>query len=115
MEQEIRTLIKAISPGIPVNFGVNPEGASYPAVVLNLISSVNGHHMGGPDSLKRARVQIDVYATQYADMVRVRDDIRSGVDGYSSDLIFGAFLDVISQTFADGRHRAMMTFFIQHA
>lgn len=115
MEQEIRALIRALSPGLPVNYGINPEGTPYPAAVLNLVSSVNGHHQEGPDSLRRARLQVDVYATQYADLVRVRDDIRSVLDGYRSETIEGAFLDNISQTASEGKHRAMMTFFVSHA
>lgn len=114
MELEIRALIKALNPEMPVNFGRNPEGTAYPSAVINLTSSTNGHSHDGPDRLKTSRVQIDVYATSYDDLVRVRDVIRSGLDGYRGDAIEHAFLDNISQTFADGKHRAMMTFFVNY-
>lgn len=118
MEKELRALIKALAPGsmgLPVNFGVNPEGVAYPSCVLNVISSPGTHNMDGRDGLTRSRVQADVYALTYAEMVETRDAIRSSVDCYAGDEIHRAFYDDCTQTVEDGRHRARMTFFVWHA
>lgn len=115
MEQEIRSLIRALVPGLPVNYGVNPEGSGYPSCVLNVISSPGRHTMDGRSGLTRSRVQADIYALKYGDMAETRDAIRSALDCYQGDDVIRAFYDDATQTIEDGKHRARMTFFVWHA
>lgn len=69
MEEALRQLLITAS-GIAagrVNWGANPQGAGYPALVLNVISGGEGLHMQGGDGLLRARVQVDCYAASYGE------------------------------------------------
>ncbi|TWI38229.1 hypothetical protein IQ24_00367 [Paracoccus sulfuroxidans] len=115
MEQEIRTLIKALNPGLPVNFGVNPAGSAYPACVLNVISSPGTHNMDGRDGLTQSRVQIDIYATTYGEMASTRDSVISGIDGYQGDRIHRVFYSDASQTIENEKQRSRLTFFVWHS
>ena len=71
MEEELRALLLAASgvtniAGDRVNFGVNPQGAILPAVVLNVVSSLTDMHMNGSGGLEQGRVQVDCYGDTFA-------------------------------------------------
>jgi len=69
MEEEFRALLLATSAvtalvGTRINWGVHPQGASLPAIVLNTVSGFDGLHMNGTGP-HEGRVQVDCYATTF--------------------------------------------------
>ena len=70
MEEELRALLLA-DPAIAglvedrIDWGERPQGAPYPAIVMNVIGNIEGHHMNGPDGLFQGRVQLDCYGLTY--------------------------------------------------
>lgn len=59
------TAVKALIPASRINWGTHPQGAAFPAIVLNVISDAEDYHMNGPNGLFQGRVQVDVYADTY--------------------------------------------------
>lgn len=57
--------VTALAPAARINWGAHPQGAGYPALVLNVISDAEGLVMNGPNGLFEGRVQIDAYADSY--------------------------------------------------
>lgn len=90
MEEALRTLltssaaITAIAPAARINWGVHPQGAGLPALVLNVVSDAEGLTMQGPDGLSEGRVQIDAYAYTYADAKNLSRAVRAVLHGYRS-------------------------------
>ena len=88
MEEALRTLltssaaITAIAPASRINWGVHPQGAPLPALVLNTISDAEGLHMQGPDGLSEGRVQIDAYAHSYGGAKDLSRAVRTVLHGY---------------------------------
>lgn len=71
MEEDFRALLLADTAvtgfvGDRINFGEHPQGAAYPAAVLQTISNVTDMHMNGAGGLEQGRVQVDCYGETYA-------------------------------------------------
>lgn len=70
MEEELRALLLA-DAGIAglvedrIDWGERPQGARYPAIVLNVITNIEGYHMNGRNGLFEGRVQVDCYGLTY--------------------------------------------------
>lgn len=102
MEIELRALllntaaITVLVPAGQINFGTHPQGAPYPAVVLNTISGTEGLVMNGPNGLFEARVQVDCYAVTYGGANLVAEPVAKLLHGYRA----GGFrlIQMISQT-----------------
>lgn len=58
-----------------------------PLVVLRLVSDQRGASHAGSDGLGNARVQVDVYATQAADAVALRDAILGDLHGFAGRVV----------------------------
>jgi hypothetical protein len=71
MEEEFRAILTAatavtnIAPSSRINFGEHPQGAAFPAIVLNTIGDNAGQTLKGSDELSIGRVQVDCYAMTY--------------------------------------------------
>lgn len=70
MEEQLRTLLlntTAITTlvGQRIAWGEHPQGTPLPAIVLTVISDIDGYHMNGANNMFRGRVQADVYAMTY--------------------------------------------------
>lgn len=91
METEFRALltgstaITALVPTARINFGSNPQGAGYPAIVLNVVSGTEGLVMNGPNGLFEGRMQVDCYGSTYASPKQVADAVRGLLHGYRDD------------------------------
>lgn len=95
MEELIRLLLKG-SPAVSgitshVNFGSLPQGAGYPAIVLNTISSNDGVTLDGPMRLSTGRVQVDCYAATYEDAKQLSRAVMSVLHGYRGGALQGVF------------------------
>ena len=72
MEEQLRAILLASSgvtslvPATRINWGVHPQGAPLPGLVLNVASDAEGMVMNGPNGLSEGRVQIDAYAESYS-------------------------------------------------
>jgi len=86
MEEEFRAFLLATSTitsqvGDRINFGTQPQGHLFPAIVLNTVSDIDGAHMngGGPSE---GRVQVDCYAATYGAAKLVSRAVRSALHLY---------------------------------
>lgn len=61
-------LVSAIV-GTRIDWTVRPQGSPFPAVVLKTISDGRPQHMGGFQTFRESRVQIDCYASTRAEAV----------------------------------------------
>ena len=69
VEEAIRTRIETLAPvialvGDRVYLDKAPQGTEYPVIVVQLIDDPASYHLRGPHGLRRARVQVDAYATE---------------------------------------------------
>lgn len=95
MEELIRSLLKG-DPAVSgltshVNFGSLPQGAAYPAIVLNTISSIDGITLDGPMRLTQGRVQVDCYAATYLAAKQLSRAVLAVLHGYSGGALQGVF------------------------
>lgn len=70
MEEVLRakllgTAVVAAIVATRVDWGIRPQGASLPAIVLSIASGVPGMTMAGPDGWTRSRVQIEHWGRTY--------------------------------------------------
>lgn len=63
----------------PVTF---PQAPVYPAALYSVPSRLHAQHFGGSSNFRRARVQIDVFATTWAECIRLGDAVVSALDGF---------------------------------
>jgi len=88
METEIRALLTgsaAITDLVPasrINFGTHPQGAGYPAIVLNVIGGAEGLMMNGTNNLTEGRLQVDCYGVTYASPKQVSGAVKALLHGY---------------------------------
>lgn len=89
MEEDFRAILLAVS-GVTslvgsaggVNWGAKPQGAGFPAVVLNTISDADGLHHKGADGLFQGRVQVDCYALNYGQAKLLARAVRAALQAY---------------------------------
>jgi len=88
MEEEFRAILTAatavtnIAPSTRINFGEHPQGAAFPAIVLNTISDNAGHTLKGSDELSIGRVQVDCYGMTYASAKLLARAALNALDAY---------------------------------
>lgn len=89
MEMALRALlassaaVTAHAPRQRINWGLHPQGAAFPALVLNVVSDVdNSLHQQGTGGLWRGRVQLDCYGTTYAETLALSDAVRTLLHGH---------------------------------
>lgn len=100
-----------------------PQSPTVPAISYEVISEVRGHTMGGRDKLPATRVQIDAWATTYAQASQLGDAILFRLDAYRG-LLNGSPSTEVSGVFADTQrtmfdsepelHRVSRDFFLFH-
>lgn len=64
-----------------------PQSASRPLIVAQLVSNAGERHLGGPDSLAQARVQISISADSVSDRALVSIAVREALDGLQSQTL----------------------------
>ena len=103
MEEAVRALLLATSAitdvtGTRINFGVHPQGDPLPAIVLNVVSDLQGRVLSGADGLSDAQVQVDCYAADYGTAKGLQRSVRAALAGYAGGDIQG----VIEMASRDG-------------
>jgi len=103
MEEELRARLLGVPAvsgivGDRVNFGVHPQGAPLPGVVMNTVSDAQGAFLAAPDGLSEARVQVDCYAESYGGAKVLARAVRAALAGYEG----GAIQGVIELSLRDG-------------
>ena len=93
------TAVKALVPASRINWGTHPQGASFPAIVLNVISDAEDYHMSGPNGLFRGRVQADCYGLTYGATKAVSRAVRAALHCYRA----GGFLLITHVSTRDSR------------
>lgn len=105
MEEEFRALltgsaaVTTITPASRINWGAHPQGAALPGIVLNTVADAEGLTFSGTDGLSQGRVQVDCYATSYAQAKELSRAVRTVLHGYSG----GGFGLVVHDTTRDSR------------
>jgi hypothetical protein len=94
MEEEIRALLLVDSGvsghvGTRVNFGAHPQGQPFPAIVLNVVSDVQGYNIDSPSGISRARLQVDCYGLTYGTAKQLSRAVLSLLSGYSGGVVMG--------------------------
>lgn len=104
MEEAFRALLKALPDlaGVTIDWGDRPRGAPLPGVVLFVVSDLNGHTHDGPDSIRQARIQVDVYAETYGESKQIARTIRGGMDGHSGGIFDAIFLELTQDNAEEG-------------
>ncbi|MGY9046064.1 hypothetical protein P775_14245 [Puniceibacterium antarcticum] len=98
MELELRALLLG-SAAITdlcadrINWGVHPQGAEYPALVLNVIGDMPGATLAGSDGLFVGRIQIDAYGNTYGAAAMLGHVVRDLLHGYAGGHFRGVWLD----------------------
>nr|WP_272903622.1 DUF3168 domain-containing protein [Sulfitobacter sp. M22] len=92
----IRALLKstpeiAAIAGDRVNFGAHPQGQPYPAILLNVVSNIEGYLINAPSGLSQARIQVDCDANDYASSKFLSRAALTALSGYSAGRIQGVF------------------------
>lgn len=113
--------------------GSVPQGAAFPRITYQRISSVHEHHQGGVAGLAHPRLQVDCWAqgaSGYAAVKALAEAVRMALDGRRGAMGAGdAAVDVRSvilegqsdgwepptDSSAVGVHRVRMDFIIWHA
>lgn len=125
MEEQLRAILLGMAPvtaiaGSRVNWGAHPQGLPRPALVLRVISDVEGHTTQGRNGVSSARVQIDCDAASYGAAKNLARAVRDGLDGYRG----GRLQAVLFAGARDGREggtdeadrpfRVSLDFFVHH-
>jgi len=99
VEQELRNLLRG-DPDIAaqtdgrVNWTLHPQGAAYPALVLNVVSDLPGLSLSGPTGLFQGRVQIDAYAlSSIDDAIRLGRAVTNLLHGHAGGGFRGVWQD----------------------
>jgi hypothetical protein len=81
METDLRTRIMAAAPavGTRVYWGIRPQGSALPAIVMTTVSDERTQHMKGFNTYQAKRVQVDCYATTYAQATDLREAVIAGI------------------------------------
>ena len=81
METDLRIRIMAAAPevGTRVYWGIRPQGSALPAIVLTTVSDERTQHMKGFNTYQAKRVQVDCYATTYAQATDLREAVIAGI------------------------------------
>ena len=93
MEEALRALltgsapITALVPAASINWRRHPQTAAWPGIVLHLINDGDTYFVGDVGDISEARVQIDCWATTYAQAKAISRAVRSRLSGYQG----GAF------------------------
>ena len=97
MEEAFRAILLATS-GVTsiatsgrINFGSHPQGAAYPAIVLNTIDDSGGHTLTGADGLAVGRVQVDCYADIYGAAKLLSRAALAALNAYQGGNFSGIF------------------------
>lgn len=81
--------------GTSVYWSEYPQGASVPAIVLNIVSGADQPTLQGTDQVWTYRVQIDCYAINRPQVRQLSRAVIDCLNGYRAEGILGAF--IISQ------------------
>lgn len=104
MEEEFRAILLA-HPAIAdlvgdrVDWGLHPQGAPYPAIILNVVSGSDGQTMNGSNGLFQGRIQVDCDGFSYQSAKAVARAVRALLHCYRG----GGFRLVTWVSTRDGR------------
>lgn len=90
MEEALRAMLLSVAP---VHWGMAPQGAARPFIVLTRISGVRTYSNDGQDAVAQSRVQADVYADSYGATKAVARRLVSAVSGRRAGVIRAVFID----------------------
>jgi hypothetical protein len=94
MEEVLRARLKAMLPGVPVDWNETLQGEIGTRVVLYRISGGADYVMEGPSGLVQARVQVDCHAGTFGTAKALAREVKAAISGWRDGAdILGVFLD----------------------
>lgn len=119
METALRSRIKAVAD--EVHWSVRPQNTPLPCVVLTVVADNRSQNMGGLDTFRDTRVQIDCYGATYKAAADLREAVIDAVlpEATVSGVTFlRAFVNTVldrgDQTEAGFIHREMIDLSLWH-
>lgn len=84
METALRTRLKnnagvSALVGTRIDWGVRPQNAALPCIVLTIVADQRPQHMGGLMDSRATRVQIDCYGQTRASAVALREAVIAAI------------------------------------
>lgn len=76
MEEEVRALLKAGLPDLPVEFGALQPGMPLPALVLNTIAELPAYNHSGVSAVTEYLLQVDCYALTVGEAKRLHRQVK---------------------------------------
>ena len=67
-----------------------PQDVTQPSIVYQRVSGQGSHHMQGPSSLTRPRLQIDCWADNPDDAAALADLVKVRLDGFRGTIPYGS-------------------------
>jgi hypothetical protein len=125
MEEDLRAALLA-NPGVAAILGARaswdalPQGTTWPAACLYVVSTVPGYTMKGQDRLVAYRVQIDVTAETVAGSKNAARAVIGALSGLRSGAIEGCFwssrrdVSTADATEADRLYTVQLDFIVNH-
>lgn len=115
MEKEFRAILMGSASvsaivGDRIHFRRHPQGQPLPAVILNVASETGSHHMQGANSLREARVQVDLWADTYGEAKALHRAVKQEIDGYRGGNFQGVFFSVARDMDEGGTNEAARPF-----
>lgn len=74
-----RLIGAATAAGSRVDWVKRPQGASLPAITLQIISDLRPQHLKGFDELRPTRVQVDCWGATYGAVVALKEAVIAAV------------------------------------
>lgn len=106
MEEALMALLLASASvtalvGNRIDWVRSPQASSYPLVVLSRVSTVDEITYQQVSVLSQSRVQVDVYASTYAETVQIARAIKAALNG-AGDGAYGVIDRMFFDTERDG-------------
>lgn len=96
MEEIVRLHLQAALAGVAVDWGLSPQGADAPRVVLYRIGITGDIIAEGDSGLRRARVQADCFGVTYRAARDLAQAAITALNGWrDGNKILGVFLDAV--------------------
>lgn len=87
---------------------IAPQGVVLPYLTYTRISGSPIHHLRGPDTLARARIQVDIFSSTYSQMLAIAAATRKQLDGFRGAISVGTQSVHFSHLFLDSEQVQMV-------
>lgn len=90
-------LVAYLAPVAPLHPMVAPQGIALPYVTYQRVASTVHNVLSGPPSIDNARIQVDVWASAYADVQTLAQSIIQAMQAWSVQNVLLSNYDLYEQ------------------